>query len=87
MTEVLERIMFIRGSKPRAIVIDNGPEFTGRALDQFTHNNGIRLDFIRPGKPVENAFVESFNGEFRDECLNANWFVDIHEAKVRIEEW
>jgi putative transposase len=87
VAEVLERIIFIRSAKPRAIVIDNGPEFTGRDLDHFTHKNGIRLDFIRPGKPVENAFVESFNGKFRDECLNANWFVDLREAKVRIEEW
>jgi putative transposase len=87
VAEVLERIIFIRGAKPRTIVIDNGPEFTGHDLDQFTHKNGIRLDFIRPGKPVENAFVESFNGKFRDECLNANWFVNLQEAKVRIEEW
>ena len=87
VAQVLERIIFIRGAKPNSIVIDNGPEFTGRDLDQFTHMNNIKLDFIRPGKPVENAFVESFNGKFRDECLNAHWFVDIAAAKVSIEEW
>ncbi len=87
IAEVLERIIFIREAKPRSIVIDNGPEFTGRDLDSFTHANGIKLDFIRPGKPVENAFIESFNGKFRDECLSGHWFVNLEEAKARIEEW
>ena len=87
VAEVIEKIIFIRGAKPRSIVIDNGPEFTGRDLDSFTHKNGIKLDFIRPGKPVENAFIKSFNGKFRDECLNGHWFVDLVEAKARIEEW
>ena len=55
---------------PRAIVVDNGPEFVGRTLDAWAYANGVALHFIRPGKPVENAYVESFNGKFRDECLN-----------------
>lgn len=87
VVEALERVIFIRGRKPRSITIDNGPEFTGRDLDAWAHQNEIRLDFIRPGKPVENAFIESFNGKFRDECLSGHWFVDLAEAKVRIEEW
>lgn len=87
VAQVLEKIIFTRGAKPRSIVIDNGPEFTGRDLDSFTYQNGIKLDFIRPGKPVENAFIESFNGKFRDECLRGQWFVNLSEAKVRIEEW
>lgn len=87
VVEALERIIFMRGEKPRSITIDNGPEFTGRDLDSWAHQNKIRLDFIRPGKPVENAFIESFNGKFRDECLSGHWFVDLAEAKVRIEEW
>ena len=72
---------------PKAIIIDNGSEFTGRALDAWSHTNGIKLDFIRPGKPQENAFIESFNGKFRSECLNENWFVSLEDARRTIEEW
>lgn len=86
VARVLERIGFSRGF-PRSIVMDNGPEFTGRALDAWAFGKGIKLDYIRPGKPVENAFVESFNGRFRDECLNDHWFVTLQEAQVRIEAW
>ena len=67
--------------------MDNGPEFTGKALDAWAYAHGVQLHFIRPGKPVENAFVESFNGKFRDECLNENWFIDIQDAKIKIETW
>ncbi len=69
------------------MVIDNGPEFTGREFDSFTHKNAIKLDFIRPGKPVENVFIELVNGRFRDDCLNRHWFLDLQAAKARIEEW
>ena len=54
--------------------MDNGPEFSGRALDEWAHHNGVKLDFIRPGKPVENAYIESFNKNLREECLNLHWF-------------
>lgn len=67
--------------------MDNGPEFTGKALDEWAHNHGVILDFITPGKPVENAFRESFNGRFRDECLNQNLFHDERDAKEKIEMW
>lgn len=66
---------------------DNGPEFAGSALDRWAHERGVKIIFIRPGKPVENAFIESFNGKLRDECLNENWFVSLQDAKEKIETW
>ena len=71
---VLDRAAARRGW-PKAIVVDNGPEFTSKALDQWAWERGIHLHFIQPGKPVQNAFVESFNGSVRSECLNQNWFL------------
>ena len=64
-----------------------GPEFSGRALDTWAYARGVQLRFIRPGKPIENAFVESFNGKFRDECLNEHWFASVAEAQRLIEAW
>lgn len=81
------RVLSETGRLPRSIVIDNGSEFTGRAMDAWAYENGIKLDFINPGKPNENAFIESFNGRFRDECLNGNWFVSLEDARRTIEEW
>jgi putative transposase len=72
---------------PREIVVDNGTEFTSLALDQWAHRRGIHLRFIRPGRPVENCFIESFNGKFRDECLNEHWFADLEDARKKIEKW
>ncbi len=72
---------------PRTIVVDNGPEFTSRALDQWAYERGIELHFIEPGKPVQNAYIESFNGRVRDECLNEEWFVTLAQAKQSIESW
>jgi putative transposase len=83
---VLDRIASARGL-PEAIVVDNGPEFRGRALAAWSEERGVRLEFIQPGKPVQNAFVESFNGRLRDECLNANWFTSLNDAKRKIETW
>ena len=76
-----------RHGKPRTITVDHGTEFTSRALDEWAYRHGIPLDFIRPGKPVENGFVESFNGKLRDECLNANQFLSIEDARSKIEAW
>lgn len=73
--------------KPKALLTDNGPEFTSRALEAWAYRKGVRLDFIQPGKPMQNAFVESFNGRFRDECLNEHWFEGLHEAREVIEQW
>ena len=72
---------------PEIIVIDNGPEFIGNALDVWAYQRGVKLTFIRPGKPVENAYIESFNGRFRDECLNENWFLTLEHARGIIEKW
>jgi len=86
VVSVLERLAEARGL-PEAITVDNGPEFTGRALDEWAYRRGVKLDFIHPGKPVENAFVESFIGRLRDECLNENWFLSIRDARSTIEAW
>lgn len=83
---VLERLAGPRGL-PAAIVLDNGPEFAGQGLDQWAHRRGVALLFIQPGKPVQNAFAESFNGRLRDECLNATWFWTLAEARSTIEQW
>jgi putative transposase len=83
---VLDRIGSERGL-PEAIVVDNGPEFRGRALAAWSEERGVRLEFIQPGKPVQNAYVESFNGRLRDECLNANWFTSLSDAQRKIETW
>lgn len=83
---VLERLAPVRGL-PAVLVCDNGPEFAGQVLDQWAHRRGVRMHFIEPGKPVQNAFAESFNGRLRDECLNDTWFVSLPEAQVVIESW
>lgn len=82
----LERLAASRGY-PETIVIDNGPEFISKALDQWAHEHHVSLHFIRPGRPVENAFIESFNGRFRDECLNVHWFYGLEHAREIIQEW
>ena len=86
VVRVLEQLRLARGL-PRVLVMDNGPEFTSRVLDRWAYEHGVELHFIQPGKPVQNAFVESFNGKFRDECLNTNWFVSLADAGERIELW
>ena len=72
---------------PEIIMVDNGPEFISKALDAWAYQRGVKLTFIRPGKPVENAYIESFNGRFRDECLNENWFMSLDHARRIIEAW
>jgi putative transposase len=86
VVNVLDRLADTRGL-PESITIDNGPEFAGKALDEWAYRKGIKLNFIRPGKPIENAYIESFNGRFRDECLNTNWFYSLGHARSIIEEW
>ena len=75
------------GSAPRSITVDHGTEFMSRAREDWAYQRGVQLDFIRPGKPVENAFIESFNGRLRDECLNVHQFTSIEDAKAKIEAW
>lgn len=70
-----------------ALRTDQGPEFTGKALDQWAYERGVTLKLIQPGKPTQNAFIESFNGKFRDECLNEHWFGSLAEARVQIAAW
>ena len=86
VTRVLDRLKETRGL-PEVIVVDNGPEFTSGAMHRWARLNGVRLHFIDPGKPTQNAYVESFNGKFRDTCLNAHWFVDLADARRTIEDW
>jgi len=86
VVQVLERLAATRGL-PGTIVTDNGPEFAGRVLDAWAYRRGVRLHFIEPGKPVQNAFIESFNGKFRDECLNEHWFVSLLDARHTIETY
>jgi len=86
VVDVLERLAETR-ELPEVITVDNGPEFAGKTLDEWAYRRGIKLNFIRPGKPVENAYAESFIGRLRDECLNENWFASVKEAKDIIETW
>lgn len=72
---------------PKTIRVDNGPEFVSKELDLWAYMKGVTLDFSRPGKPTDNAFIESFNGKFRAECLNANWFMSLDEARAKCEAW
>jgi putative transposase len=86
VARVLEGLWQQRGG-PKVIVVDHGPEFTSQALDRWAYQRGVKLHFIVPGKPEQNAYVESFNGKFRDECLNEHWFGDLKEAREKIETW
>jgi putative transposase len=83
---VLQRLADSRGL-PQSITVDHGPEFEGQLLDAWAYATNVRLSFIRPGKPNENAYIESFNGKFRDECLNEHWFVTMAQARHVIEAW
>ena len=83
---VLQRLAETRGL-PASITVDHGPEFEGQVLDAWAYSSNVRLSFIRPGKPNENAYIESFNGKFRDECLNEHWFVTMAHARRIIETW
>ncbi|MDA8118723.1 MAG: integrase core domain-containing protein [Gammaproteobacteria bacterium] len=84
--EALDRAIAQYG-KPHSITVDHGTEFTSRALDEWAYRRGVLLDFIRPGKPTENGFIESFNGELRDEWLNAHEFLSIDDARCKIDSW
>jgi putative transposase len=83
---VLDELKTRRGV-PGSIRVDNGPEFAGRTLDLWAYFNGVALDFSRPGKPTDNAFIESFNGRLRQECLNPRWFLCLDDARVELAGW
>lgn len=84
VVHVLERLALKRGY-PKEVTVDNGPEYTSVALGEWALDHGVELRFNRPGKPTDNPFIESFNGKFRDECLNENWFLGVHDARRIIE--
>ena len=86
VTEVLEKVISERG-QPEVIQVDNGSEFTSNHFDAWAYLRGIQIDFIRPGRPVENAYIESFNGRLRDECLNTEWFSSLEDARRSIKLW
>jgi putative transposase len=82
----MKRLVAMRGV-PESITTDNGSEFSGKAMEIWAYQTGAKLDFIRPGKPVENGYIESFSGRLRDECLNGEIFVDLTQARNRLENW
>ena len=86
VARVLNRLEFSHGL-PGSIRLDNGPEFISKDLDRWAYEHHVTLDFSRPGKPVDNALAESFNGSLRDECLNINWFLSLDDAQEKIEAW
>lgn len=86
VVQVLDRLKATHGL-PQRIAVDNGPEFISKALDTWAHENGVQLEFSRPGKPTDNAFIESFNGRLRHDCLNQHWFHSIAEARTIIDAW
>ncbi len=86
LVRILETAILIHG-KPESIRSDNGSEFTSRALNLWMMKVGIQHEFIQPGKPTQNAYIESFNGRFREECLNANFFLDLEDARDKIDQW
>lgn len=86
VVSVLERLAESRGL-PQSVTVDNGPEFVSKALDEWAYRKQLRLRFIEPGKPQQNAYIESFNGKFRDECLNEHWFLSMRHAREVISTW
>ena len=86
VVDACNRLVATRGA-PVRVFVDNGSEFSGRLFDLWAYHHHVQIDFSRPGKPTDNCFVESFNGSFRDECLNLHWFESIDDAKAKIEAW
>jgi putative transposase len=86
VAEVLERLAQTTGL-PQVIQVDNGPEFVAKALDEWAHRHQVKLVFSRPGTPTDNPFIEAFNGRFRQECLDQNWFASLDDARAIIEAW
>jgi putative transposase len=86
VAQALAPVVIQRGA-PRSITVDNGSEFASRIMDAWIYRHGIQLDFIRPGKPVENSFIESFNGRLRDECLNVDVFFALEDVREKLARW
>ncbi len=87
MVRELEAAIRARGAKPKAIISDNGPEFTSKAVIVWATEQGIEWHYIQPGKPQQNGFTESLNGKIRDELLNMHWFTSLKEVQIMLEEW
>ena len=87
VTRIVSQISAWSGQLPKRIQVDNGSEFISKALDRWAYDRGVTLDFSRPGKPTDNPYIESFNGSFRDECLNLHWFLSLEDAREKIEAW
>jgi putative transposase len=87
VVSTMEGLRLFAGRRPQRIQVDNGSEFVSKALDKWAYEHGVILDFSRPGKPTDNALIESFNGSFRDECLNTHWFLSLDDARQKIEQW
>ena len=87
LVQVMETITFGNEEFPKRIKLDNTSELINRILDKSAYENKVELDFSRPGKPTDNPFIESFNGSFRDECLNANWFFSLIDAQENFDIW
>jgi putative transposase len=83
---ILDTVAALR-SYPKEITVDNGTEFFSKAMDAWAYQHRVKLDFIRPGRPMENGYIESFNGRLRDECLNAELFSDLLDARAKLETW
>ena len=81
MVEVLNELKYQKKEVPEIIQVDNVTEFISKALDLWAYENSVTLDYSRPGKPTDNPYIESFNGRFRDECLNVNWFLSLQDAR------
>jgi putative transposase len=86
VVEQMKRLVKLRGA-PESITADNGGEFAGRAMELWAYQSKVKLDFIQPGKPAENGYIESFNGRLRDECLNSEIFFDLSDAREKLERW
>ncbi len=86
VADALSEVIAVRGA-PAAITVDNGSEFASHAMDVWSYQHGVQLDFIRPGRPVENGYIESFNGRLRDECLNVHVFFDLVDVRDKLEHW
>lgn len=87
VAEALEHLASTQGGYPESITVDNGTEFCSEAMNEWSYRTGVHLDFIRPGRPVENGYIESFNGRLRDECLNTQLFWSLADARDKIEHW
>jgi len=87
VVNVMNEIKQERSSLPVRIQMDNGSEFISKEMDKWAYDNGVTLDYSRPGKPTDNPYIESFNGSFRDECLNVHWFMSMEDAQNKIDQW